>query len=65
MNENNDPINEIRRIRNQISEEFGHNPKQYVDYLKKIKGNYTTQTDLYDKIFNKNIQLTALTRELN
>lgn len=58
MNENNDPINEIRIIRSNISEEFEHNPKQYIAYLKKIRENYITQISLYDEMFNNNVQLT-------
>ncbi len=56
MSEHNDPINEIREIRHKISEEFGHNPKRYIDYLKKIKGDYITQTNLYEEVIAKNLQ---------
>jgi hypothetical protein len=58
MNKNNDPIKEIRKIRHKISEEFEHNPKRYIEYLKKIKGDYIIQTSLYEKSPKKNKQST-------
>jgi hypothetical protein len=58
-------INEIRIIRRNISEEFEHNPKQYIAYLKKIRGNYITQISLYDEMFNNNVQLTDVTHRLD
>ena len=59
MNKNDDPINEIREIRHQISVEFGHNPKRYIEYLKKNKVNYIAQTKLYEESPNKRLQPTA------
>ncbi len=49
MNTNNDPMEDIREIRHQISNEFGHNPKSYIDYLKSTEKNYATQLRLYEK----------------
>jgi hypothetical protein len=49
MNTNNDPMEDIREIRHQISNEFGHNPKSYIDYLKSTKKNYAAQLRLYEK----------------
>ncbi len=58
MNTNDDPIDEIREIRRLISKEFGHNSKRYIDYLKNIKGDYTTQTNSYDNSPNNRLNPT-------
>lgn len=51
----NDPLNEIRKIRHNISEEFGHDPKRYLDYLKEIKSDYVAQTKAYENLTNERI----------
>lgn len=55
MNINDDPLSEIREIRNIISKEFGHDPKRYIDYLKKIKTDYAAQTNAYEQLINEKI----------
>ena len=55
MNINDDPLNEIREIRHIISKEFGHDPKRYIDYLKKIKGDYSAQASAYEELTNEKI----------
>ena len=59
MNKSHDTISDIRKIRHQISNEFGHNPKRYIDYLKNIKENYITQTALYEESPNKALHRTS------
>ncbi|MCP4351592.1 MAG: hypothetical protein GY795_39510 [Desulfobacterales bacterium] len=47
---NDEPIQEIRTTRHRISEEFGHNPQKYIDYLKNQSVRYSRQTELYRKL---------------
>ncbi|KOR30545.1 hypothetical protein TI05_13790 [Achromatium sp. WMS3] len=52
MNENNDPIADIRQLRHDISEEFNHNPKSYIEYLQKSHDQYLKQISLYEELPN-------------
>jgi len=47
---NDEIIKEIRAIRHNISEEFGHNPQRYIEHLKSQKYKYIRQTELYRKL---------------
>lgn len=47
---NDEIIAEIRAVRHRISEEFGHNPQRYIDYLKSQNCKYIRQTELYRRI---------------
>lgn len=47
---NDKAIQEIRSIRHRISEEFGHDPQKYIDYLKNQDVKYKRQIKLYRKL---------------
>lgn len=62
MSKINEPMGEIREIRHQISKEFEHNPKKYIDYLKKIKTDYLAQTNLYENLLNNQVDKASVGR---
>ena len=57
---NDNPIADIRQLRHSISEEFGHNPKLYIEYLQKLHGQYLKQIRLYEELPNVALQSDAL-----
>ena len=44
---NDEAIKEIRTIRHFISEEFSHDPQNYIDYLKSQRHKYMDQIERY------------------
>ncbi|MCP4121725.1 MAG: hypothetical protein GY751_08215 [Bacteroidetes bacterium] len=50
-------IQEIRSVRHRISEEFGHNPQKYIDYLKNQNIKYNRQIELYRKLSEHRAEL--------
>lgn len=59
MSGNDNPIADIRQLRHSISEEFGHNPKLYIEYLQRMHSEYGKQTRLYEELPNKSLHPTA------
>lgn len=55
---NDNPIADIRQLRRSISEEFGHSPKLYIEYLQKMHSVYSKQTGLYEELPNKKLKAT-------
>nr|VFJ50295.1 MAG: hypothetical protein BECKDK2373C_GA0170839_102831 [Candidatus Kentron sp. DK]VFJ62251.1 MAG: hypothetical protein BECKDK2373B_GA0170837_110814 [Candidatus Kentron sp. DK] len=49
MKEAHDPIEELRRVRRGISEEFGHDPRRYIAYLDNLRAEYFEQTRWYEE----------------
>jgi hypothetical protein len=48
-----DMIEEIRAVRHQISEEFGHNIQQYIAYLNSQQEQYAQQLELGRQVLKK------------
>lgn len=44
------PIDEIRAIRHQLSAEFGHDPKRYIQYLRELEKQYPEQIRRYQEL---------------
>jgi hypothetical protein len=44
------PIDEIRAIRHEISAEFGHDPKRYIQYLRDLEKEYPEQIRRYHEL---------------
>nr|VFK20699.1 MAG: hypothetical protein BECKLFY1418C_GA0070996_107716 [Candidatus Kentron sp. LFY] len=60
MRKSDDLVGEIREIRHGISEEFGHDPKRYIQYLENLRYDYSKQTRLYEELSDKRFDRTAM-----
>ena len=59
MKTKDEPIAEIREIRHQISQEFGNDPKKYINYLEGQRKKYIDQIKLYEDMPNRAMQPTG------
>jgi hypothetical protein len=57
---NDKAIQEIRSIRHRISEEFDHDPQQYIDYLNNQNAKYKRQIELYRKLCEREAEFSEV-----